>query len=197
MQRNRIDPPLRGLRNRVLQVIALYAPGAETFRPAMHRLRGVTIGADVFIGTDAIIETARPDLVYIGNRVEIGIRSVIIAHFYGSATGSNRKDGNYTVRIEDDVFIGPGAIILPDVTIGRGAVVTAGSIVTKSVPSGIMVQGNPAKPVARCTLPLTKYTPLREFYRGLKPLKHPQRDFGSASSERTRPGTASSDSPRG
>ena len=56
-------------------------------------------------------------------------------------------------------------------TIGDGAVVVAGSVVTKSVPSRVMVQGNPAAPVARCGVPLGRSTPMREFYRALTPLK--------------------------
>src|SRR5438034_367508 len=50
---------------RLLQVIALYVPGATTTRVWLHRKRGVTIGQRVFIGTDAILETARPELISI------------------------------------------------------------------------------------------------------------------------------------
>ena len=72
--------------------------------------------------------------------------------------------------IGDDVFIGPGSILLPHVTIGDGAVVTAGSVVTTSVPPLTMVRGNPAQVVATFKRPLGRTVPLREFYRGLKPV---------------------------
>jgi acetyltransferase-like isoleucine patch superfamily enzyme len=49
------------------------------------------------------------------------------------------------VVIEDDVWIGTGAIILPGVKIGIGAVVGAGSVVTKDVPNFAVVFGHPAK----------------------------------------------------
>ena len=49
------------------------------------------------------------------------------------------------VEIEDDVWIGIGTIILKGVHIGRGARVAAGSVVTRNVPAGVMVAGNPAK----------------------------------------------------
>lgn len=161
-----------GARNRLLQVLALYAPGAETLRVRLHAWRGVAIGERCFIGTGALIETSRPWLVSIGNGVAIGIRSTIIAHFRGH-TRRDPKTGAIlpTVRIEDDVFIGPGVIILPNVTIGYGAVVNAGSVVTKSVPRLTMVQGNPAVPVARCGVPLGMKTPIKEFSRQLKPLR--------------------------
>jgi len=56
------------------------------------------------------------------------------------------------------------------VKIGTGSVVMAGSVVTHSVPSHTMVQGNPAYPVARCEIPLGAKTPIWEFYRKLKKL---------------------------
>ena len=51
---------LRGLVNRILQVLALYAPGASSVRVWLHRVRGVRIGQNVAIGTAAILETACP-----------------------------------------------------------------------------------------------------------------------------------------
>ena len=52
------------------------------------------------------------------------------------------------VVIEDDVWIGIGAIILKGVRIGRGARIGAGAVVTKDVPAGATMAGNPAQPVA-------------------------------------------------
>lgn len=49
------------------------------------------------------------------------------------------------VVIEDGVWIGANSLVLPGVTIGRGSVVAAGSVVTRSVPSGVLVGGNPAQ----------------------------------------------------
>ena len=162
---------VRGLKNRFLQVLALYAPGATTLRVRLHRMRGVKIGDGTFIGTDALIETSRPHLVSIGRGAAIGIRATIIAHFRATTKADEEHDeGQISVRIEDEAFIGPGVIILPNVTIGYGAVVNAGSVVTTSVPPLTMVQGNPAKPVARCTVPLGLKIPLKEFYRTLKPV---------------------------
>jgi acetyltransferase-like isoleucine patch superfamily enzyme len=160
-----------GGKNRLLQLLALYVPGAMTTRIALHRWRGVHIGRGSWIGTGALIETSKPGRVWIGDGVSIGIRSTIIAHFRGHVEGDRSQDDDrISVRIGDDVFIGPGAIILPNVTIGDGAVVTAGSVVTRSVPALTMVQGNPAQPIARCGVPLGLHTPLKVFYRQLRRL---------------------------
>jgi acetyltransferase-like isoleucine patch superfamily enzyme len=165
------EPFFVGARNRVLQVLALYAPGAQSLRIWLHRMRGVTIGEGAFIGTGALIETSFPHLVSIGNGAAIGIRSVIIAHFRDPPNPPKHPgEKPISVRIEDEAFIGPGVIIMPNVTVGYGAVVTAGSVVTTSVPPLTLVQGNPAKPVARCGIPLGMKTPVKEFYRKLRPL---------------------------
>jgi serine acetyltransferase len=150
-----------GIRNRILQHLARFLPGAMTLRVHLHRWRGVSIGKNVWIGYDSILETSHPRLIFIGNRVLISVRTTIIAHFHGS-------NG---VHIEDDVWIGPGAIILPNVRIGRGAVVSAGSVVTTSIPSMTMVQGNPARPIAKCGVPLSIETPIKEFLFNLRPLQ--------------------------
>ena len=152
---------LRGSINRLFQLLARMLPGSQTIRVKLHRARGVHIGRDVFISEDVILETARPELITIEDRVSIGIRTLIIAHF---------RELNDGVRIESDVFVGPGVIILPNVIIGRGAVVAAGSVVTRSVPPMTMVQGNPAVPVARCEVPLSPDVDQKEFSRRLKPL---------------------------
>ena len=152
---------LPGLKNRILQVLARVAPGATTTRVRLNRWRGVNIGKDVWIGYDAIIETSCPHLVTIRDRAAIGIRVTIIAH--------NREQRG--VVIEEDAVVGAGAIVLPNVTIGRGAIVTAGSVVTKSVPPKTMVQGNPAQPIATVEIPFGLDVSLKEFAKGLRPIR--------------------------
>lgn len=108
-----------------------------------------------------LLDTSHPELISIGNNVIISIRAMLIAHFRG-------PEG---ITIEDDVFIGPGAIILPNVTIGRGAVVTAGSVVSSSVGPMTVVQGNPARPIATCGVTLGEKTSMVHFLRSLRPSK--------------------------
>ena len=164
--------PVRGIGIRLLQIVALYAPGSMSLRVWLHRRRGVTIGRDVFIGTDVILETERPELISIGDRVTIGIRDTIVAHFRDGTPAERKEPGaRYSVVIEDDVYLGPHVVVLPGVTIGAGAVVAAGSVVTADVRPLMLVQGNPARPVAKCGIPLGNSTPLDEFSRNLRPVR--------------------------
>jgi serine acetyltransferase len=150
----------RGFVNRVLQHLARILPGAQTIRVALHRARGVQIGKNVWIGYDVVLDTSRPFLIKLEDDCVLSMRVTIVAHFRES-TG---------VTIERDAFIGPGAIILPNVVVGSGAVVAAGSVVTRSVPPMTVVQGNPAVPVANCGIPLGLQVTLKEFSRSLRPL---------------------------
>jgi acetyltransferase-like isoleucine patch superfamily enzyme len=155
------ENPLRGLLNRILQMLTMLLPGGQSLRVSLHRARGVKIGRDVWISYNVVLETGFPQLITIDDSAFIGVGVIVIAHFKESRRG---------VRIGKQVFIGPGVIILPDVEIGDGAVVTAGSVVTSSVPAMTLVQGNPAVPIAKCGVPLWPDTPLKEFSRRLKPL---------------------------
>ena len=152
---------LPGIKNRLLQMLARHAPGATSWRVWLNRWRGVNIGRQVWIGYDAILETSRPDLITIRDRATVQIRATIIAH--------NRELKG--VVIEEDATVGPGAIVLPNVTIGHGAIVTAGSVVTKSVPPKTMVQGNPAQPIATVEIPLRLNVSMKEFAKGLRPIR--------------------------
>jgi len=159
-QRRR-EHPVRGAWNRVLQILTMFLPGGQSFRAFLHRARGVRIGRNVWISYNVILETGFPELITIDDDAFIGVGVIVIAHFREARRG---------VRIGRQVFVGPGVIILPDVEIGDGSVVTAGSVVTSSVPPMTVVQGNPAVPIAKCGVPLRPDTPLKEFSRHLKAL---------------------------
>jgi acetyltransferase-like isoleucine patch superfamily enzyme len=175
--RDHLDPKehwLRGPLNRALQLLARISPGAGTLRVWLHRARGVKIGKGVWIGYDVILDSSGPGLIVIEDGVSISMRAMIIAHF---------KEF-HGVKIERDAFVGPGAIILPNVRVGEGAVIKAGSVVSQSIPPRTIVEGNPAVPVARCEIPLLPDISMREFVKGLKPIgsRKPDLERRSASS---------------
>jgi len=93
-----------------------------------------------------------PEYTRLGNNVMLSA-CTILGHD-GSVAVLNKSYGKKLDRvgkvdIKDNVFIGHGAIILPDVTIGPNALVAAGSVVSKNVPEGTIVAGVPAKVIGR------------------------------------------------
>ncbi|MEI3865697.1 acyltransferase [Microbacterium sp. CCNWLW134] len=110
------------------------------------RKAGVAIGADCRILSS--ISTSEPWLVSIGSRVTITGGVVFLTH---DGTGFHVRDERgrryryAPITLDDDVFVGQNAILLPGVRIGRGSIVAAGSVVTKSIPPGVVVAGNPAR----------------------------------------------------
>jgi maltose O-acetyltransferase len=108
--------------------------------------RDVSLGEDSDIGVNCRIYGD----VIIGNHVMMGIDVIIFSrnHKFSDIDIPMNKQG-FTERkcpvIGDDVWIGARVIILPGVHIGNGAVIGAGSVVTKDVPEWAVVAGNPAK----------------------------------------------------
>lgn len=106
---------------------------------------GAQIGKNCFINTR--FWPSESYLITIGNNVQITRGVFIHTHGGGNAIRHAFPDFDVfgKVIIKDWVYIGSGAQIMPGVTIGEGAMVAAGSIVTKSVPPGVVVAGNPAR----------------------------------------------------
>lgn len=102
----------------------------------------VKIGEDCNIGNKAFLDGRRGLLI--GNRVNTGTDVMIYTLHHDIDSPSFDIIGG-PVIIEDYVYIGPRALILPNVHIGRGAVVAAGAVVTKDVPSYAIVGGVPAR----------------------------------------------------
>ena len=109
----------------------------------------ITIGDDSIIGEGTVLDGR--DKLIIGNHVDIA-SEVMIYNGQHDINSENFKAVFAPVTIEDYVFIGPRAIILPGVTVKKGAVVGAGAVVTKDVEKFTVVGGVPAKPISERTL---------------------------------------------
>lgn len=102
----------------------------------------IVIGKDSIIGENAVLDGR--DKLVIGDHVDIA-SEVMIYNAEHDINSPDFKAITAPVEIGDYVFIGPRAIILPGVKIGRGAVVGAGAVVTRDVPEYTIVGGVPAK----------------------------------------------------
>ncbi len=115
----------------------------------------LTIGAFSFLGRVTI---ALHDEVKIGNRVCINdnVEILTASHDVSDPEWQHVKG---RIEIEDYVWIGTGAMILPGVSLGRGCVVGARAVVSKSVAPGAIVVGNPAKVVPKKRVEQLNYNP--------------------------------------
>ena len=118
-------------------------------------LYGIDIADDARISFKARIDKTNPKGLSIGSKTYVAFDAIILSHDF-----STRRHDARTV-IGSYCFIGCGAIILPNVTIGDHVIVGAGSVVTKDVPSHCAVAGNPAK-VIKTDLQTIDYGMIKE-----------------------------------
>lgn len=116
-------------------------------RPVLLKFCGVKFKSSktVFIGTNVLFDNLKNAKTEIGDNVVITTGVKVINH-YPILTENGVSE--YTVGniiIEDNVFIGMNSLIIKPVTIGKGSVIGAGSVIINDVPKSAIVAGNPAK----------------------------------------------------
>jgi acetyltransferase-like isoleucine patch superfamily enzyme len=131
--------------NHFLQVFARIAP-YNGVRIKLQKMRGVKFGKHVQLGPLVHIDDAYPSLVKIEDGVGISGSNYILTHSKPWEYHKNVSEAYVApVVIKKNAWIGIGVIILPGVTIGEGAIVAAGSLVTKDIPANTLYGGMPAK----------------------------------------------------
>ena len=119
-------------------------PMLPQHRAKILKLGGVNFKGRALIYGGVVMDTVAPENIYIGKNVAITAGTTILTH-YLDPTRKGRMFRIGEVHIEDDVFIGVNTIICNSVTIGEGAIIGAGSVVTKDIPPYQCWAGNPVR----------------------------------------------------
>jgi len=131
-------------------------------RPWVLRKIGCHVGKDVFVGGNVWIDAGHADLIYIEDHAHVTARTVLLCHKRELADYCIGDDYAKLPYKTGEIHLGKGCstgtdtLIMPGVTIGEGAIVGAGSLVTKDIPAWTIAIGRPAKVV--------KQIPKREDY---------------------------------
>ncbi|MFZ1721209.1 MAG: acyltransferase [Microgenomates group bacterium] len=137
----------------VLSGIRLGAGSTIHMMARIYDPRHIAIGSDTIIGEKATLDGRRQlpgskGAITIGDHVDIASEVMIWTSKHDIQSPKFQAIESPVV-IKDYVFIGPRAIIMPGVTIGHGAVVAAGCVVTKDVEDATIVAGIPAQKIGR------------------------------------------------
>ena len=146
---NTMDPDARGAC--APELAALFAGlGRGVFLEAPLHVtygRNLTLEDGVYLNAGCVILDTAP--VRIGRRAMLGpgVHIYCADHHRGLEERRRGLERALPVTVEAEVWIGGGAILLPGVTVGEGAIVGAGAVVTRNVPSGAHVAGSPARAI--------------------------------------------------
>lgn len=150
-QHNTLPPDGRGAIAPLLLALFKSAAGSAFIEAPFHCSYGlnISLGERVYLNAGCtILDSASVDIGS-GSMLGPGVHIYCADHHRDVALRGQGIERARPVRIGKDVWIGGGAIILPGVTIGDGAIVGAAAVVTKSVAPGDVVVGNPARPTRK------------------------------------------------
>ena len=128
-----------------------FAP--RKLRPILIRKMGCHVGKNTFFGDYVRMDTSYADMIYIGDYTHITSGCRLLCHqrdLTGYCVGDNAAELGYKtgeIHIGKGVMVGMETLIMPGVTIGDGAIIGAGSIVTKDIPAWTIATGRPARVV--------------------------------------------------
>jgi len=128
---NKISFGIRFLKNWFLERLASSFP-LPSWRVNLHRMRGVNIGKNVYIGYEVVFDRIHPELITIDDYAEIGDRCIISAHSRGTFPLRNKYPRSEApVNIGKGVWMAPGCIVIQGVDIGDNSVIGTGAVVNK------------------------------------------------------------------
>jgi len=133
-------PFLKVVKNFIIIQLARYTPFLSLKNWMYRKLLRMEVGDQTSFALMVMLDVMFPEKITVGRNTVIGYNTTILAHEY---LIKEYRLGD--VIIGDEVMIGANSTILPGVTIGNGAIVSAGTLVHKDVPEGSFVGGNPMR----------------------------------------------------
>lgn len=129
--------------SRKFAIRSILAKIAQKLRFLYYFSKGYDIHSSVILERGLKLDRLYPKGVHIGQNTLIASEVTILSHDHCKRVGELPLLAD--VKIGERCFIAVGAMILPGVTIGNEVIVGAGSVVTKDIPSNVIVAGNPAR----------------------------------------------------
>ena len=136
-------------------ILEPFAP--RKLRPRLMRKMGCHVGKGCFIGDNVRIDTSHADMITLEDGVSLAGGSRLLCHqrdFTDYHVGSDYNALGYSIKpivLKKGCLIGMESFVLPGVTVGEGAIVGAGSLVTKDIPAWAVATGRPAKVIKQIT----------------------------------------------
>lgn len=149
---------LKHIRNAFLLKYCMYSVilsplNYRKIRPVLWRWMGAKVGKDCFIGYEVWVDMTNTELVEMEDHVHVANRCLLLCHQRDlsdycigddyAKLGYNKKK----IVLKKGCLIGMNSMVMPGVTIGEGAIIGAGSLVTKDIPAWTIATGRPAKVV--------------------------------------------------
>ena len=122
-------------------------------RPRILRKLGCKVGKDVFVGDNVKVDLNHADMITIEDHVHIASGTRLLCHqrnLSDYCVGDDYAKLGYNIKpihLSKGCLIGMESFVMPGVTIGEGAIIGAGSLVTKDIPAWTIATGRPAKVV--------------------------------------------------
>lgn len=149
---------LKHIRNAFLLKYCMYSVllsplNYRKIRPVLWRWMGAKVGKDCFIGYEVWVDMTNTHLIEMEDHVHIANRCLLLCHQRDLSdyhVGDDYAKLSYNkskIVLKKGCLIGMNSMIMPGVTIGEGAIVGAGSLVTKDIPAWTIATGRPAKVV--------------------------------------------------
>jgi maltose O-acetyltransferase len=151
------------LRTRLLRIAGVDChPTARIVASATIMSVNIAIGEDTFIGCEALVGGNNSVRISIGNNVDIAPRAVIYSGTHEIDMHGEHSAGKTIgkeIVIHDGAWIGASSTVLAGVTIGRKAIIGAGSVVCRDIPEYAIAVGNPCRPIKKWDSLQGKFVP--------------------------------------